>query len=909
MMKLVWMYKILLFLIFNNTATAHVAKDYEKNDYFLVEMKDDDYIDNVKRLHKDWKYEYSIDYLDKFHVFSIRKNHTDVSLFENSESIETLVTDLSLAKRNDDLISSLHANQVNGIHPLKKKKLYKRLPVPVEHDVDDWSMSKRKEDSVMEELSKISQEFQINDPIFKDQWHIKNPAFPGHDVNVVPVWRMNITGKGVVTALIDDGLDYESPDLKDNFCAEGSWDYNDNRPNPKPMLSNDYHGTRCAAEIAASKGNDYCGVGVAYDSKVSGIRILSGEITSEQEAAAMIYGLDVNDIYSCSWGPPDNGRSMDAPDKLIKSAILKGVQDGRNGKGALYVFASGNGGTRGDTCNFDGYTNSIYSLTVSAIDHKGLHPGYSESCTAVMVSTYSSGSGEHIHTTDINDSCTSEHGGTSAAAPLAAGIYALILEANPELTWRDIQYLTVLSASEIDPYNESWQDSAIPNRKYSPTYGWGKIDAEKMVNMAKDNWKLLKPQSWYYTPYQVVGKKLSSETGELEDTFVISSEILKKANLETIEQLTVTVNIESDKRGDVEIDLVSPNGIVSKLANSRPRDNANTGFRNWTFSTVAHWGESAEGKWTIKVRNVGKNNSINFKNWQLRAFGECIDPLLAKRFDIDEDYSVINSIDENPTNSSIGKPSTSGESMSETYDETATATQLSNTATLDSEESTTSLETTDSLTASATEEPTSSTSAQLIFATAEPSGDNNKDVGNGSYTEGNPNSHRSITYFFIILVIGIGAIAYITKNRARPGRARRREDFEFDIIHPEDDESSRFEFDDDDDDDDSDEYGQTERNFSSNEDKSNDKDKLVESGGKFTPQESSKNSSELDLGSPHLSGFSKSKVILDDARAKEMYEDRMIRSKQQGKTEANAPYDNLEPAEITSNDDTDRLIL
>ena len=77
-----------------------------------------------------------------------------------------------------------------------------------------------------------------------------------------------------------------------------------------------------------------------------------------------------------------------------------------------------------DSCNFDGYTNSIYSITVGAIDYKGLHPTYAEACSAVMVVTYSSGSGEHIHTTDIKGKCSALHGGTSAAATFS-GRYLL----------------------------------------------------------------------------------------------------------------------------------------------------------------------------------------------------------------------------------------------------------------------------------------------------------------------------------------------------------------------------------------------------------------------------------------------------------------------------------------------------
>ena len=164
---------------------------------------------------------------------------------------------------------------------------------------------------------------------------------------------------------------------------------------PTPKLAEDHHGTRCAGQVAAVK-NDACGVGIAYDSKVAGVRILSGAITDVDEAAALNYNYQNTSIYSCSWGPPDDGKSMESPSYIIESAIVNGIKYGRGGRGSIYVFASGNGAAYGDQCNFDGYTNSIYSITVAAIDYKGLHPVYSEACAANLVVAYSSGSGNHI---------------------------------------------------------------------------------------------------------------------------------------------------------------------------------------------------------------------------------------------------------------------------------------------------------------------------------------------------------------------------------------------------------------------------------------------------------------------------------------------------------------------------------
>lgn len=189
------------------------------------------------------------------------------------------------------------------------------------------------------------------------------------------------------------GLLFFDPSLFQD--AENSYDFNDHLKLPRPSGVRDHHGTRCAGQVAARR-NNVCGVGIAYDSKAAGIRILGGRITTVDEASALTYGYDKVGIYSCSWGPKDNGETMSAPHYLIKKAFLEGINNGREGKGSIYVFASGNGGRYEDQCNFDGYTNSIYSVTVGAVDHTGLHPTYSEACAANMIVAYSSGSGKHI---------------------------------------------------------------------------------------------------------------------------------------------------------------------------------------------------------------------------------------------------------------------------------------------------------------------------------------------------------------------------------------------------------------------------------------------------------------------------------------------------------------------------------
>jgi hypothetical protein len=69
------------------------------------------------------------------------------------------------------------------------------------------------------------------------------------------------------------------------------------------------HGTRCAGEIAMLPNNSVCGVGVAFDAKIGGIRMLDGKINDRLEAEALTLLIDHADVLSSSWGPKDDGNS------------------------------------------------------------------------------------------------------------------------------------------------------------------------------------------------------------------------------------------------------------------------------------------------------------------------------------------------------------------------------------------------------------------------------------------------------------------------------------------------------------------------------------------------------------------------------------------------------------------------
>ncbi|KAL1838672.1 hypothetical protein VTJ49DRAFT_2424 [Mycothermus thermophilus] len=619
-------------------SASHVLpRNWHANDYYVLHLDADTSPHDVARS-LGLRHEGPLGELPDHHIFAAGKSEHDVVKRELSRRRRKR----SLGER-DPLDGVLFSEKQKLRKPWEKRVIPPRQGLLPESPASFAEAQPAQ--SAVDAQADLARRLDITDPIFNEQWHLFNTIQPGHDVNVSSVWLQGITGKNATVAIVDDGLDMYSDDLKDNYYAAGSYDFNDKTDEPRPRLSDDRHGTRCAGEVAAVR-NNVCGVGVAYDAKVAGLRILSKLISDADEAVAMNYDFQHNQIYSCSWGPPDDGRSMDAPGILIRRAMLNGVQNGRGGLGSIYVFASGNGAQNDDNCNFDGYTNSIYSITVGAIDRKGLHPYYSEKCSAGLVVTYSSGSGDAIHTTDVGqNACSNGHGGTSAAAPLAAGIFALVLQVRPDLSWRDMQYLAMDTAVPVNLDSDDWQNTTI-GKKFSHTFGYGKLDSYAIVEAAK-TWKTVKPQSWFFSPWIHVNKDIPQGDQGIAVSFEVTAAMLKEANLERVEHVTVTMNIEHSRRGDLSVDLVSPNKVVSHLSVTRKFDDSTEGYDDWTFMSVAHWGESGVGRWTIIVRDTLVNQHTGrFIDWHLKLWGEARDASKATLLPMpteedDNDHAII----------------------------------------------------------------------------------------------------------------------------------------------------------------------------------------------------------------------------------------------------------------------------
>lgn len=179
------------------------------------------------------------------------------------------------------------------------------------------------------------------------------------------------------------------------------------------------------------------------------------------------------------------------------------------------------------------------------------------------------------------------HGGTSAAAPLAVGVYALVLSVRPDLSWRDLQYLTLETAIPVNEADGHWQPTNN-GRKFSHKYGYGKLDTYAIVEAAR-TFKSVKPQAYFNSPWMHVKQDVPEGDQGLASTFEVTKDALSGANFERVEHITVTMNAQHEQRGDLSVELRSPNGIVSHLSATRRNDKSKEGYKDWTFMSVVHW--------------------------------------------------------------------------------------------------------------------------------------------------------------------------------------------------------------------------------------------------------------------------------------------------------------------------------
>lgn len=379
-----------------------------------------------------------------------------------------------------------------------------------------------------------------SDPLYGDQWHLAKLG------DMETIWK-DFTGAGVHVGIVDSGVQYSHPDLAANYDASLELDIGGKHYDGDYRPESGGHGTSVAGLIAAAR-NGIGGVGVAYDASITGINIfdpysggkLDPGIFVNADDRTLFYDAmrmtDRFDVVNHSWGMTvpaygsDFSRSVAGTDAYnLTQALTSAVDSGRGGLGTIQVFAAGNNSL--DAAGESTHTDRHFINVGAYRELDGLASNYSSRGDSLLISAPSNDfaiiGGTGIVTTDLRGrdgynysddpggarNYTDQFGGTSAATPIASGVVTLMLDANDQLGWRDVQNILANSAKlpiawdnhtrylsyeddfgggvarmnedyfrVVGESNTSWNGGGL---HYSSDYGYGAVDAYAAVRMAE----------------------------------------------------------------------------------------------------------------------------------------------------------------------------------------------------------------------------------------------------------------------------------------------------------------------------------------------------------------------------------------------------------------------------------------
>lgn len=340
-----------------------------------------------------------------------------------------------------------------------------------------------------------------NDPFFTNAIHLENRnadgSHAGVDLNVREAWARTM-GAGVIVGVVDDGMELGHPDLIANTAGQSHYNFVASNTNAFPQLSADNHGTAVSGLIAAVANNSQGVVGLAPEAKLTAMRIFSGGNFAVDDLTmfnVFTYRNGVVWVQNHSWGY--TGNEQLAPAQIELDGMTNAVFGGRGGKGVVLVRSAGNEREFSGDSNNDGYQNVPHSISVAAVKQNGRFTTYSSPGANVLVSSVSGDDDSpKLPTTDrlgaagYNSLNSPDYGfgstgfdGTSAAAPQISGLVALLLSANTNLTWRDVQQILVLSSRHYDLSDPSMVTNGAGLR-VSPNAGYGVPDAGYAIELA-----------------------------------------------------------------------------------------------------------------------------------------------------------------------------------------------------------------------------------------------------------------------------------------------------------------------------------------------------------------------------------------------------------------------------------------
>lgn len=432
-------------------------------------------------------------------------------------------------------------------------------------------------------------------------------------------FKLGVTGKNTTIAVIDYTIDIKNKELGKRL--KEYFDVTDNTTNKgNDEIDSHSHGTNVMSVAAGEGNNSYCGVGVAYEASIISINPLSAEKIDEKMLEAFKIALRKSDIAAAAWGPKRHKHS--GPKESLRR-VLKEAETARDGRGLIIVHAAGNDGFN-DDCAYDGYSTSPIMLSVNSVFESLSVPSHNEQCSAALIAAYTSGYSlkSLVWTTGFDSGeCNNNFGGSSASAALITGVSSLLIDANPKLSWRDVQYIFAITARVFGEMQSGSFNFNAAGLAFYKFIGFGLADAYAAVRLAK-YWKKIGVRRSYSV----------TSTPKRSTTFLINISTLN-CSVRYVEHVTLSLNLTSNDRRNLEAVITSPSGTNSTILNRINVDMRkkygdfifnSTNNAKWPFMTVHFWGEKAIGNWSITV--YGRNDISLLHSATLTIYGTDIEP-------------------------------------------------------------------------------------------------------------------------------------------------------------------------------------------------------------------------------------------------------------------------------------------
>jgi subtilisin family serine protease/subtilisin-like proprotein convertase family protein len=343
-----------------------------------------------------------------------------------------------------------------------------------------------------------------DDTYYDRQWNFENRATTGAslgpDLNARAAWSFT-RGQNVALAIVDDGIEFTHPEFAARAQHQLHFNFATSSTNGLPISLSDNHATAVAGLAAAEWNNDRGMTGLAPAAQIVSWKIFQGfnlAATDEQLMDMFQYQSAIVGIQNHSWG--NSGIQQLAPTPLERIGISNAIALGRQGNGVIMVRSAGNGRQQLSDVNDDAYASDPRVIGVAAIRRDGRAASYSTPGACVLVTAPGGDNDANVFTTDRQGAAGFNTGsypddfadyvssatvqGTSFSAPQIAGLVALLLATNPDLTYRDVQFILALASRHFDLADPDLASNGA-GLLVSHNAGYGVPDAGFAVDLAR----------------------------------------------------------------------------------------------------------------------------------------------------------------------------------------------------------------------------------------------------------------------------------------------------------------------------------------------------------------------------------------------------------------------------------------